>query len=400
MNNRFGGEAIENFMLIVPKGMDIYNGSRQYASEAEIDDFRVYAWQRHLPAELIVNQVDVALSHPSADYSDEYIHDNTGKVLVEIPEVFELANIAIAISEVGLKDPYKVNKRGDYYQRVLKHFLPFKDHPLIAQPALHHNYGYMFRDNSLCYAFEGDKIITTGPYRNIRRPDLFGQQLAQAQDFANVSGFRQFYRDNLPFYQQQIELYRQKAPLQKMWTWLEERFPARHDCYKVVFSPLLGASHETCCFARKGFSETIMFVSGPDDSAETSNRGEDGFLSRTVFTEIDQLRQRDHHAVYRSGEQGLCRLARWGRDTGYGSSEMAFNEYMTWAVFILYAYDTYETQYFEAIKQHVIRQMIEGRGFIRFGEFTGELLRLYRGRNPGQSIPDLYPAILDWARNN
>ena len=247
----------------------------------------------------------------------------------------------------------------------------------------------------------GIRSSPRGPIAIFAGPELFGQQLAKAQDFANVSGFRQFYRDNLPFYQQQIELYRQKAPLQKMWTWLEERFPARHDCYKVVFSPLLGGSHETCCFARKGFSETIMFVSGPGESAETSNRGEDGLLSRIVFTEIDHNYVNAITAQYiEQVNKALADLDKWGRDTGYGSPEMTFNEYMTWAVFILYAYDTYETQYFEAIKQHVIRQMIEGRGFIRFGEFTGELLRLYRGRTPGQSIPDLYPAILDWARNN
>jgi hypothetical protein len=49
-------------------------------------------------------------------YSDAYVKKNKGKALVEIPEVFELANIAIAISEEGLRHPNRVRKKGAYYE--------------------------------------------------------------------------------------------------------------------------------------------------------------------------------------------------------------------------------------------------------------------------------------------
>ncbi len=398
MQNSFGAEAIENFVLVVPGDIDVEDSSREHQAYTTVDDLRVYVWQRHLPEERVDNRVEVRLSRASADYSDAYIAENAGKVLVEIPEAFELANVAIAISETGLKDPYKVNKSGEYYRRVLEHFLPFKNHPLLAQPTLHYNHGYPFRDNSICYAFEGDKLVSAGPYRRIRDPDLFQQQLALLEDFARVSGFRQFYRENLPFYRQQIELYREKVPIRRMWTWLEERFPARHDCYKVVFSPLLGGSHETCGFTRKGFSETIMFVSGPGESPDWNSVGE-GLLARVVFTEIDH--NYVNSITSRHTEQvnaAFADLGRWNRNAGYASPEMTFNEYMTWGVFILYAHDTYEMKDFEAIKEHVIRQMVGSRQFIRFREFTEELLRLYRDRTAGQSIPDLYPAVLSWAQ--
>ncbi len=68
MSNRFGGEGIENFMLIVPKGLDVDTSSRPYESNAEVGDYRVYTWQRHLPAEMIVNQADVILSYPTVGW--------------------------------------------------------------------------------------------------------------------------------------------------------------------------------------------------------------------------------------------------------------------------------------------------------------------------------------------
>jgi C-terminal processing protease CtpA/Prc len=91
MSNRFGCEAIENFMLIVPKGMNVNDCSRKYESDGEVDDYRVYAWQRHLPAELIVNQVDVVLSRPSGGWLESNAwmiigpFDNTADTGFETP---------------------------------------------------------------------------------------------------------------------------------------------------------------------------------------------------------------------------------------------------------------------------------------------------------------------------
>lgn len=339
--------------------------------------------------------------YPRASYTADYIERNKGKVLVEIPEVFELANIAIAITDFGLTDPWRVHKQGDYYQRVLKHFKAFKDHPLIGEPDLNYNFTFQFRDNSACYVFEEDKIVHAGLYFNMRRPDLFKKHLALVEDFARVSNFRKFYRDNLPYYQEQTRLYRQKVPIHQMWAWLEERFPARHDCYKVVFSPLIGASHETCSFEDNGFSETIMFISGPGESKDTSNKIEEGFLSRVVFTEID------HNYVNRVTKQYLHRVNKafadldaWNKQSGYRAPEYTFNEYMTWAVFVLYAHDNYEKQDAEVIvKKSTVETMVHHRKFVRFKEFADRLLELYRNRAQDQSIPDLYPAILAWAED-
>ncbi len=334
------------------------------------------------------------------NYPDEYIRKNKGKALVEIPEVFELANIAIAISEEGLKHPNRVRKQGEYYQRVLEHFTPFKDHPLIAEPDIHWNFTYQFRDNAACYAFDGDKIVHAGIYRQMRTPNLFKKHLAKAEDFAKTSGFRKFYRENHAFYQEQLQRYRQKVPIRSMWTWLEERFPARHDCYKVIFSPLLGASHETRNFSDKGFSETIMFVSGPGEGDDYSDAVGRAMVARAVFTEID------HNYVNRLTtmhigpvNEAFADLDKWNKQSGYRSSEGAFNEYMTWAAFILYAHDSYDAETFKTVNERVGDQMVDSRKFVRFRQFSDQLLKLYLVQSEGRSIVDLYPDILDWARS-
>jgi hypothetical protein len=398
LNNYFGGEGIESFLLITPEGMTVFDYSRPYLSRDVVDEYTVTTWQRHLPKQAVSNTVDLSLSHFGADYSSDYIERNRGRVLVEIPETFELANIAIAISERGLEDPYRVNKNGAYYQKVLDHFLPFQDHPLIAEPDLVRNFGYPFRDNSICCRFDGNRIVPGGLYSSMRRPDLFRKHLAQLEDFARVSGFREFYRENLPFYREQIELYRQKVPVRQMWTWLEDRFPARHDCYKVVFSPLVGGSHETCSFANQGFSETIMFVSGPGESKDTSNKVEEGLLARTVFTEIDHNyvnRVTDRYAD--RVDQALGDLDLWNHQENYRTVKMTFNEYMTWSVFLLYARDTYDADTFQQVNRHVVNQMVHSRKFVHFGQFNNRLLQLSTQGASDRSISDLYPAVLTWA---
>ena len=401
MSNSFGREVIENFVLIVPDDLEVCKYSDKYLSHEDIDEYDIYIWQKNLPKHRINNIVDVSLANCSTNYSPEYIERNRGKVLVEIPEVFELANIAIAISDEGLNNPYRVNKNSDYYKRVLEHFEPFKNHPLIKKPDLHYNSTYIFRDNSICYVFERGRIVPGGLYSNIRSPDLFKKQLKLVEDFARDSNFRKFYRDNLSYYQEQIQLYRDKVPVRKMWRWLEERFPTRHDCYKVVFSPLLGSSHETCSFQGKGFSETIMFISGPGESKDTSNEIEQGCLSRVVFTEIDHNYVNSVTCQYVDRvNEVFSSLDEWNKQDGssYPNAEMTFNEYMTWAVFVLYAYDNYEKADFEVIvKKSAVDTMVYFRKFVRFKEFSDALLELYRNRTQGQSIPDLYPAILDWA---
>jgi hypothetical protein len=61
MNNSYGTEAIENFILIVPAGFQVADSSRKYESHKEIDGCGIYTWQRHLPKHRTSNTVEVSL---------------------------------------------------------------------------------------------------------------------------------------------------------------------------------------------------------------------------------------------------------------------------------------------------------------------------------------------------
>ena len=124
----------------------------------------------------------------------------------------------------------------------------------------------------------------------------------------------------------------------------------------------------------------------------------EGLLSRVVFTEIDHnyVNPTTWDHWFRVGGT-FHRRELWNRQNGYADPMSTFNEYMTWAVFLLYAAETYDTAAFEEIKRVTVDSMENRRRFVRFGAFTDAALGLYRSRNEGETIPDLYPAILTWA---
>jgi hypothetical protein len=74
-----------------------------------------------------------------------------------------------------------------------------------------------------------------------------------------------------------------------------------------------------------------------------------------------------------------------------------FNEYMTWAAFLLYIEGRVAAEDFAEVLRLTTATMEGSRRFQRFGLFARQLLRLYHERTPGSRVPALYPAILEWA---
>lgn len=341
-----------------------------------------------------------------AHYDAAYAKTNRGTVQVEIPEVYELANIAIAITDYGLNNPNAVMKKGEYYDRVREHFLPIKGHPLISEIEFSGNKlfsrYYGFRENSARYVFEGDRIEPGRLYLKkwAWSPDLFTENVELVEDFARNSRFREFFEENRPFYEEQIEKYKERVPLKRMWDWLERNFAQRYDSYKVIFSPLIDGSHSAQRCEGDGFREVIMFVSGPDAAYRYSGKVREGLLARVVFTEIDHnyVNPTTWDHWFKVGD-AFHNVKKWNRQSGYRDPISTFNEYMTWAVFILYARDNYDEREFEEIRRITEDSMVKMRKFVMFKEFTGTLLDLYVNRTHGQTIPELYPDILAWAKN-
>lgn len=344
--------------------------------------------------------------HDQTNFNDEYVTAHRGKVTIEIPEAYELANVVVAISKEGRSSPHRVQKEGDYYQRVLDHFMPFKDHPAVQAANFSDSQivdYYAFRENAFGYAFDGDRLVYGGVYSTNFGQDLFSENLTRLEDFARQSGFRQFYADNAAYYAAQIESYCQKVTLEDMWAWLEGSFPYRHDAYKVVFSPLIRASHSTQTFFDNNFTEIVMFVAGPDlyASEGLDPAVEQGYLARVVFTEIDHNHVNPASRIFEDRiELAFSNVSLWNAQAEadlYYNPVSTFNEYMTWAVFALYAHDTYSPEVAKKVIARAVEVMEQGRGFSRFGEFTQALLELYVNRPPEQNVVDLYPGILEWA---
>ncbi|MHC4540968.1 MAG: DUF4932 domain-containing protein [Planctomycetota bacterium] len=318
-----------------------------------------------------------------------------------MPEVYELANIAIALTDYGLENRNAVRKGGEYYERVKDRFLSHRSHPLIStiefsgEQSFSRYYG--FRENSARYRFDRDRIVLSRiyPTRWAWFPDIFTDHLNLVEDFARETRFREFYRDNQSFYEEQIRTYRELVPVRRMWQWLENQFPQRYDSCKVIFSPLIGGSHSTQHCSGEGFREMIMFVSGPSLSSDLADEVREGILSRVVFTEMDHnyVNPTTWDFWFQVGG-AFHRTERWNQQRGYRYPIQTFNEYMTWGVFLLYADDVYEGSAFEEIRRITIDTMVKRRKFIRFEEFSDKLLHLYRNRDERQRIPDLYPSIL------
>ena len=348
-----------------------------------------------------------------AYFPPSYIEKNSGNVKFEIPEVYELANIIWTLSPTGTraKDLYKT---GPYYEKVVKYFKPYLNHSLFKQldfadSAYFKNY-YDFRENSFIYHFDGDKIVSTGPYYYVMGDDwdnyssLFGKLLPMVQDFSTKSKFREFYKSNQAYYQQQIARASTLRPIKNMWVWLENEFPkTKYQSYKVAFSPLIGGSHSTQNFWTESFGETVMFICGTDryDSIPSlTDKQRAGLMSGVVFTEIDHNYVNPVSNKYESSIDSIfSKREIWTSDNNnwYGSPMSVFNEYMTHAVFCLWVLDNFD----KATADYVIEKreslMVDRRHFNRFKEFDRALINLKKNAK-GEKVVSLYPAILDWCK--
>jgi hypothetical protein len=216
---------------------------------------------------------------------------DTSRIRIVIPEVYELANVILAMTAFGQTNPVAVYRTGSYYQRVNTAFSAFRDHPSMGELQLGGSdplrQYYDFRDNSSAYVYEDDEIRRNADASTVRQHNLFRERLSAVQSFADVSQFRGFFTANASFYLDQIERYRTIAEVGAMADWLEQEFPGiqyRH--YTVVLSPLVYGAHSA------GFPSTddaLFFVSGPDvtTGGGTSDGVRKATVQRILFTEID-----------------------------------------------------------------------------------------------------------------
>nr|WP_317632833.1 DUF4932 domain-containing protein [uncultured Flavobacterium sp.] len=355
-------------------------------------------------------------SYPPAEnlnFTTKYIKANKNKFIVETPEVHELGNIAIALTKVGQIDSNMINMNTDYYKKVMTYFKPFENHPLIDTlnkyihtPLEKNSYYYYFtiKMDACAFVFNGDKIENEGYIKKLSWPfyeNPFDKHRELFEDFAKKSEFRKFYKSNKKYYTELVKTYKELNPVAKMQHWLQNKFKVEYGSYKAVFSPLVGGSHAANNYEANGFDHRFMFIAAAEYDKNMTLEYNILFESRVLFTEID------HHFVNPVSDKKREILKeiignnrqKWVNDTVTGTDSYpdgfsVFNEFMTWSLFSLYAYDNYSEEEVDKYLKSMVKNM-DLRGFLHFDEFNTALIAKYN-ENKNISMPDLINYMIEW----
>lgn len=346
--------------------------------------------------------LDIYKQFIPASYSEIYKRSNKGKVNVVIPQVYELVNVLVALTDDV--QPNWVNRETDYYKRVQEYFTPNKHHPVVEKlnAELNSNLYLNIRENSAAYVFDGQRIEQSGTYEGFRARDEFKKLLSLVEDFATKSNFLSFYQSEQPFYDKLARLEHEGAQVKEAWDWLQKEFTDKVDSYRIIMSPLAGGSHSIRLFENNNFKENIIFMSAPSlaGTDSTDSGITDALALRRAFTEIDHNYVNPVSDKYAKDiNEAMSNLDRWNEGSGYRNPYATFNEYMTWAVFGLYVYDRFGESTYNMIMPQPVDFMENKRGFVKFGEFNQYLLELFQQHHNKKKVPDLYPEILEWVKN-
>ena len=329
--------------------------------------------------------------------------------LVENPIAFELFNVGIALTDFADENTYYVDKNTAYYNEVMTSFGPFENHVFIQTMEyfvglnLSQGNSQLFDYNnlkaaSLLMELSGDTLamdesaLTSVPDSIVA---MFAPIVGAANLFMHDTNFLQFYQNHTGVYEQYIADFKLAIPAKSAWNWLERQFNISYSTYFIPLTPLTGGSHFT--IRDQSFGNTIIMVtSGPDQAITT--KIEEGNYTRFLFTEID------HNYVNPVSDTHLdlintafADVNKWNTQEFYRTPYTTFNEYMTWATYSLFAYDRYNEADFLQVNQAGVDNMVNNRRFIKFEAFNNELLRLYKNREAGVTVEELFVPMLNWA---
>lgn len=353
---------------------------------------------------------------PAANFDADYQKKNRGKITVEIPEVYELVNVAIAMTQTGLADNRLVIQDSVYYKNMRKWFNDYKDYKVIRDfdelLKKNPNIYFSLKMNGHAYEFgKNNKLVKSKIYDRTgfasERKNTLAPYIPQLEVFAISSNFRKFYKKNRKTYNEQIAFYQTEANIGEMKKWLDNNFPKSndYDSYKIIFSPLVGYNQSTTWFESNGFKELQPHVNFPY-SIDTKLSKESQNIKRgaIIFTEIN------HGYLNPETEKYNERIAKatsnrnhWvdpemGDD--YYPGNDVFDEYMNWALVSLYFADKAPENDQEKMIFAIDEMMTKRRGFPQFAEFDKFILKLYRTRKTDQTLADLYPQVIEWFKKN
>lgn len=321
---------------------------------------------------------------------------NKNNKVVVISETVELALVIASLTSLDNKTNNSIDRSTDYFKSIEKYFSAYKTHPIITTLSSSYNLPRLV-GNAADYSFNKNgnliKVDSSGSLWKDEENNLFSKHLNLIQDFAQKSNFRAFFNSHKQLYTSSINRTRKAIDEKDMLLWLEANFAVKAKPVKIFISPLMSGFNWTTVFK----PEQRIWIWIPYES-EVANSMKRLNYARAIFTEID------HGYVNPVTAQNLKKLENafsnlnvWANENGienYPSAELIFNEYMTWALFLMYAQSKAPSEEFKVLKDKVIAVMEKRRGFVKFGIFTEECLRLY---NTGTKGKNIQLKMIQWA---
>ena len=324
-------------------------------------------------------------------------------------------------SNFGKKNPNYIYQKSNYYYKVLSWFSEYEDELFIKSLdsifAINPNYYAVVKMNGYSFNFDDKgKIVASSIYDRTafrdRKINNLRPLLSQMQMFADKSKFLEFYRQNNSAYVEQINFYGDTLDLPEMQKWLNTNFPeaSDFDCYNIILSPLVSYNQSSTWFESNGFKELHAHVNFPYNQDfkrldPISKQAKNIYMGNIVFTEINHGYLNSEDEKYKKRIAGsVSNRDIWVDSTvgpNYYAGPRVFNEYMNWGLISLRIVDYVDESEQEKLIARVERSMVRGRKFIKFNEFNQFLVSIYRNKNEGETVADLYPQIIDWfAINN
>ena len=371
---------------------------------------------------VILNEKDtvwakINIRLPKANFTEKYKKETDGKTFVEVPKLYEMVNVIMAITPKGQLDSNMIEHEDAYYPKVQQAFSAFRKHRIVAvmDSLLRDGKYYDVKMDAYSFDFDNAGILKKkSAYNQIGWGDenTIVSLIPLLQDFAKKSNFLRFYEQNKPFYAGMIKAYRDSLGVPEMQSWLNRNFPAtRYNAFKIIFSPLVSGDQSTTSFESNGFKEAQPHVNFPNfwkpQSSKLSDKGFNLKRGEIVFTELNhgfenpEFENKINSEAFGAINFNLAVYADKNKPAGsYDNALRCVEEYMNWALVSLHHADNAPKEDWETLFSDIDRRMVERRGFIKFKVFNRFLIDLYLNRPKGKVVADLYPQIIAWFKEN
>nr|WP_321232797.1 DUF4932 domain-containing protein [uncultured Psychroserpens sp.] len=351
-----------------------------------------------------------------AIFNEDYINMYSDKTVVEVPEIHELINIIIALTELSQSNKQRlVVKHTQYYKDVISWFSEFQDEDVVKQVDSLLDDDIMryfkYKMDSYPFHFKDNIIKKSNIYNRVTtsKENTFEFLLEDIQRFAEKTDFKAFYDRHKAFYNSQIVFFEKDIKTTRILDWLNKNFPStKYDCFKIVFSPLVGGNQSVAKFKYDYFNEIQAYVNYPYQRNNSLNLSKDAnMLNRGVilFTELNHgyiNPELDKYVLSKDFVEAFSNVDFWttkGTPSEYYSSGYkCFAEYLNWSLVSLYLMDFSTEKEFDIMVDKIVKQQIDHRGFKHFREFNACFISLYRNKKKQETVADLYPKLIEWSK--